>query len=176
MTSTSARNGGPATFCRKTNPVHRKLTGVPKRRLSAEGRGNLLRHNLSRSERISRHATEVVSALYADNRKKRAWRLDIAALVGHERFMGPTRALGRLGHHIMSRRVALGYRTRTDLANSLKVTVRTLADIEHGVRKAQPRHLRHAGEQAFLGTRQYRHHPGGRGAPRAGGQAAPGHP
>ena len=47
-------------------------------------------------------------------------------------------ALQRLGHHIVSRRVALGYRTRTDLANILKFTVRTLADIEHGVRKASP--------------------------------------
>jgi hypothetical protein len=47
-------------------------------------------------------------------------------------------ALGRLGHYIVSRRVALGYRTRTDLANSLKFTVRTLADIENGVRKASP--------------------------------------
>ena len=32
--------------------------------------------------------------------------------------------------------MALGFRSRTDLANSLPVTVRTLADIEHGVRKA----------------------------------------
>ena len=47
-------------------------------------------------------------------------------------------ALERLGHYIVSRRVALGYRARTDLANSLKFTVRTLADIEHGVRKASP--------------------------------------
>ena len=47
-------------------------------------------------------------------------------------------ALERLGHHVVSRRVALGYRNRTDLANSLKFTVRTLADIEHGVRKASP--------------------------------------
>src|SRR6478736_1940691 len=47
-------------------------------------------------------------------------------------------ALERLGHHIVSRRVALGYRTRTDLADSLQLTVRTLADIEHGVRKASP--------------------------------------
>jgi hypothetical protein len=46
--------------------------------------------------------------------------------------------LERLGHYIVSRRVALGYRTRTDLANSLKLTVRTLADIENGVRKASP--------------------------------------
>jgi hypothetical protein len=45
-------------------------------------------------------------------------------------------ALERLGHHVVSRRVALGYRSRTDLANSLPVTVRTLADVEHGVRKA----------------------------------------
>ena len=47
-------------------------------------------------------------------------------------------ALGRLGHHIVSRRVALGYRNRTDLANSLQFTVRTLADIENGIRKASP--------------------------------------
>jgi hypothetical protein len=46
------------------------------------------------------------------------------------------RALERLGHHVVSRRVALGYRNRTDLAASLQFTVRTLADIEHGVRKA----------------------------------------
>jgi hypothetical protein len=48
------------------------------------------------------------------------------------------RSLERLGHYIVSRRVALGYRNRTDLANSLQFTVRTLADIEHGVRKASP--------------------------------------
>jgi hypothetical protein len=48
------------------------------------------------------------------------------------------RALERLGHYIVSRRVALGYRNRTDLANSLKFTVRTLSDIENGVRKASP--------------------------------------
>ena len=46
--------------------------------------------------------------------------------------------LKRLGHHIVSRRVALGYRNRTDLADNLQLTVRTLADIEHGVRKASP--------------------------------------
>ena len=48
------------------------------------------------------------------------------------------RSLERLGHYIVSRRVALGYRNRTDLADSLQFTVRTLADIEHGVRKASP--------------------------------------
>ena len=48
------------------------------------------------------------------------------------------RSLERLGHHVMSRRVALGYRNRTDLADSLQFTVRTLADIEHGVRRASP--------------------------------------
>ncbi len=47
-------------------------------------------------------------------------------------------ALEGLGHHIVSRRVALGYRNRTDLANSLQFTVRTLADIENGIRKASP--------------------------------------
>ena len=44
--------------------------------------------------------------------------------------------LERLGHHIVSRRVALGFRNRTDFASSLQFTIRTLADIEHGVRKA----------------------------------------
>ena len=34
--------------------------------------------------------------------------------------------------------MALGYRNRTDLASSLQFTVRTLADIEGGVRKASP--------------------------------------
>ena len=45
------------------------------------------------------------------------------------------RALERLGHHVVSRRVAMGYRNRTDLADSLQFTV---SDIEHGVRKASP--------------------------------------
>jgi hypothetical protein len=58
-------------------------------------------------------------------------------VVRHDRFM-EQHALGRLGHHIVSRRIALGYRTRTDLADSLQFTVRTLADIEHGARKASP--------------------------------------
>jgi hypothetical protein len=49
-----------------------------------------------------------------------------------------TRALERLGHHVVSRRVALGFRTRIDLADSVQFTVRTLSDIEHGVRKASP--------------------------------------
>ena len=47
-------------------------------------------------------------------------------------------ALERLGHQIVSRRVALGYRNRTDFANSLQFTARTLSDIENGVRKASP--------------------------------------
>ena len=66
---------------------------------------------------------------------KRGWRLDFSALVRHDACMD-RRALERLGQYIVSRRVALG--NRTDLANSLKLTVRTLADIEHGVRKASP--------------------------------------
>ena len=48
------------------------------------------------------------------------------------------RDLARLGHHVVSRRVALGFRNRTDLADRLQFTVRTLADIEHGVRRASP--------------------------------------
>ena len=48
------------------------------------------------------------------------------------------RHLERLGHYVVSWRVALGYRNRTDLAKSLPFTVRTLSDIEQGVRKASP--------------------------------------
>jgi transcriptional regulator with XRE-family HTH domain len=47
-------------------------------------------------------------------------------------------ALERLGRYIVSRRVALGYRNRSDLANRLQFTVRTLSDIENGIRKASP--------------------------------------
>jgi hypothetical protein len=53
----------------------------------------------------------------------------------HDRAMDG-RDLERLGHYVVSRRVAMGYRNRTDLASSLPFTVRTLADIEGGVRKA----------------------------------------
>ena len=48
------------------------------------------------------------------------------------------RSLERLGQHIVGRRVALGYRTRSDFANGLQFTVRTLSDIENGLRKASP--------------------------------------
>ena len=79
----------------------------------------------------------MISTHRAADGKKWAWRLDIAAPVRHDRFMD-RRSLERLGHHVVSRRVALGFRNRTDLADSLQFTVRTLADIEHGVRKASP--------------------------------------
>src|ERR1700758_178313 len=55
----------------------------------------------------------------------------------HDRSMDGD-ALERLGHYIVSRRVALGYRNRTDFAESLNFPVRTLSDIENGVRKASP--------------------------------------
>jgi hypothetical protein len=57
--------------------------------------------------------------------------------VRHDACMD-SRALERLGHQVVSRRVALDYRNHTDLAASLPFTVRTLADIEHGVRRASP--------------------------------------
>ena len=86
------------------------------------------------------------------------------------------RDLARLGHHVVSRRVALGYRNRTDLANSLQFTVRTLADIEHGVRKASP------GTYAML-ENKLAWAPGsidtilaGGRTPRDGGRTAPPHP
>jgi hypothetical protein len=76
-------------------------------------------------------------ASQATDRKKRQNPLDIAASMRHHRCMD-RRDLVNLGHHVVSRRVTLGYRNRTDLACSLAFTVRTLADIELGVRKASP--------------------------------------
>src|SRR6478672_6446695 len=69
--------------------------------------------------------------------KNRRGNSTLPPVVSHDPSMD-RHALERLGHYVVSRRVALGYRNRTDLANSLKFTVRTLADIEHGVRKASP--------------------------------------
>ena len=84
--------------------------------------------------------------------------------------------LERLGHYIVSRRVALGYRNRTDLANSLQFTVRTLADIEHGVRKASPGTYAMLENKLGLGAGQHRHHPGRRGTQRNRDRTAPPHP
>src|SRR5262249_28009313 len=91
-----------------------------------------------RSERIWRasHGSSF-HFLVRQIRKKCLRRLDIAPRRRHDPSMD-RHALERLGHHIVSRRVALGYRNRTDLANSLQFTVRTLSDIENGVRKASP--------------------------------------
>jgi hypothetical protein len=85
---------------------------------------------------------EVLARLPADEpahcRSKAEWngynRWALPSVVSHD----PRTELERLGHHIVSRRVALGYRNRTDLADSLQFTVRTLSDIENGIRKASP--------------------------------------
>lgn len=50
--------------------------------------------------------------------------------------MASTEELVRLGHYVVSRRVALGYKTRVDLAKDAAINERTLSDIEHGIRKA----------------------------------------
>ena len=49
-----------------------------------------------------------------------------------------TTPLERLGQHVVARRKQLGYATRTDLAQAVNFTVRTLADIEHGTRQVSP--------------------------------------
>lgn len=52
--------------------------------------------------------------------------------------MNQSGELDKLGRYIVSRRIELGYKTRTDLSNVIGMTVRTLADIEHGNRQASP--------------------------------------
>ena len=121
--------------------VRREMAGVPKIEVvgsvQGEGGGALLGRGYPGQGRPSGHTEEIASANYATNGNKWAWRLDISTLVRHDVCMD-RRHLERLGHHVVSRRVALGYRNRTDLAGSLPFTVRTLADIEQGVRKASP--------------------------------------
>ena len=121
--------------------VRRELAGVPKIEVVGPSKEKVEETLLGRGHpgqgRVGGRTEEIISADSCGGRKKRAWRLDIAAPMRHDRLMDP-RALERLGHHVVSRRVALGYRNRTDLASSLQFTVRTLADIEHGVRKASP--------------------------------------
>jgi hypothetical protein len=51
---------------------------------------------------------------------------------------GTPRITQRAAHHRRGSGTRWRYRNRTDLASSLQFTVRTLADIEHGVRKASP--------------------------------------
>jgi hypothetical protein len=50
----------------------------------------------------------------------------------------PHAGLARVGRYVVSRRVALGYKHRVNLADDLPITDRTLADIENGVREASP--------------------------------------
>ena len=59
-----------------------------------------------------------------------------------------------LGRYVVSRRVALGYRTHC-VANDLMFTVRTLADIENGVRRASPGTYAMLKEQAPVGAGQH---------------------
>jgi hypothetical protein len=139
-TSTSTRIGGPATpsptprWCAANSPGSPGCGGGA---VEAEGGGAVLRDNCQGQDRSSGSVTEVVSVYLSAKWKQ----LGMAAR--HCRpwcVMIPpwTNTLEQLGHHIVSRRVALGYRTRTDLANSLQLTVRTLADIENGIRRASP--------------------------------------
>jgi hypothetical protein len=121
--------------------VRRELAGAP--RIEVAGVSKEKVEELSwdtitqvRAE-LAGHTQEISSPLHVTSGTKWVWRFDFATLVGHDGWMD-ARALERLGHHVVSRRVALGFRTRIDLASSLQFTVRTLSDIEHGVRKASP--------------------------------------
>ena len=120
--------------------VRREMAGVPKIEVvgpvQGEGGGDLLGGGHPGPRRVGGSSQEIAAAIRAASGMKWAWQFDIAALVRHYRLHGPRRALERLGHHVVSRRVALGFRNRTDFASSLQFTIRTLADIEHGVRKA----------------------------------------
>ena len=121
--------------------VRRELAGAPK--IEVVGRSKEKVEELfwdavtqARADSLESRGNRLL-VFHAADGIKAARRLDISAAVRHCRRMDG-RDLERLGHHVVSRRVALGYRSRTDLAGSLQFTVRTLADIEHGVRKASP--------------------------------------
>ncbi len=122
--------------------VRREMAGVPKIEVvgpvQGEGGGDLLGRGYPGQRRAGR-STQGNSFRYLCG----GWK-EMGMATRHCRsacvMIGSMdrHALERLGHHVVSRRVALGYRNRTDLADSLQFTVRTLADIEHGVRKASP--------------------------------------
>ena len=80
------------------------------RPVQREGGGNFMGHDHPGQGRPGGSPEEIASVVCASGGKKRVWRLDIAALVRHDRAMD-RRTLERLGHHVVSRRVALGYRT-----------------------------------------------------------------
>ena len=129
-----------ATFALPEAKVVRRELGYPSRggrAIQGEGGGTVLGHHCPGQGRPSGYPEEKGSTI-----SRSGWnKMDIAAR--HCRSAASDvcmdrRDLARLGHHVVSRRVALGYRNRTDLASSLPFTVRTLADIEHGVRKASP--------------------------------------
>lgn len=71
--------------------------------------------------------------------------------------------LARLGRYIVGRRAALGYKHRVNLADSLDLSDRTLADIENGVRAAG------AGTYALIENALH-WRPGSIAAIRAGGE------
>jgi hypothetical protein len=136
----------PGEALSEATAVSRELTGTKGRGGRAiQGRDgwDVLGHDRPGEDRPGWRSHEILTAIRAAERMKRLWRLDIAVLVRHDVCMDG-RDLKRLGHHVVSRRVALGFRNRTDLADSLQFTVRTLSDIEHGVRKAS------AGSYAIL--------------------------
>ena len=92
----------------------------------------------------------------------------------HDRLHGPTRpGTARPPRRESTRRTGLPQPHRP----GQQPAVHRAHPGRHRARRAQgqPRHLRHLGEQAGLGTRQHRHHPGRRGTQGNRAHTAPQH-
>ena len=89
---------------------------------------------------------------------------DFATLMRHDACMD-RRALERLGHHVVSRRVALGYRNRTDLAAACSSPCAPWPTSNTACARPAPAPTP-CWKTSWPGPRQHRHHPG-RGEPKS---------
>ena len=154
--------------------VRRELAGVPKVEvvgLSKEKvEETLLGHDHPGPGRTGGSPEEMISAILCVGWKETAWRLDIATLVRHDACMD-RRALERLGHHVVSRRVALGSATApiwpTACSSPCAPSPTSSTACARPARAPTP-----CWRTSWPGPRQHRHHPGRRGTQRNRGQAA----
>ena len=151
--------------------VRRELTGVPKIEvvglIQGEGGGTVLGHGHPGQGRVGRRAQEIISAYLCGKTERNghggstlpSW----CVMMPH----GPTRP----GTARPPRRESAGGAGLPQPHRPGQQPAVHRAHLgRHRARRAQgqPGHLRHAGKQAGLGTRQHRDHPGRRGTQRGG--------
>ena len=140
MTSTSVKNARPATHSQTprwcvANSPDAKVEGD--RPVPGEGGGDVLGHDHPGQGHLAGYLGSYFRSIVHSAETNRHGGSTLPSWCVMIDLWTATTWNGS-ANYIVSRRVALGYLNRTDLANSLQFTVRTLTDIEHGVRKASP--------------------------------------